>query len=113
MNRLDLPMERIAAAGRTDITSPATARDALHVDPQEAYDREVELAQHAARINANTPYPYKSYQNEHGIHVGLTAYRECYEFAQYVANLDPDDIATDCIADLVGYAQAAIEGANG
>ena len=82
-------------------------------DPQEALRREVEIAKQAARLRwLNDRASDGDVAFEHGARAGLTARQECYEFAQYVANLDPDDIATDCIEELVGWAQAAVESAS-
>ncbi len=114
MRKFELPMERAAAAGRTDITTTDSAREALHVDPQEAHEREAEMGELAARLHAEGDRRLEVDNGpdyERGARAGLTAYRECYEFARFVANLDPDDNAADL--ELIGYAQAALEAAHG
>ncbi len=99
----------------TDITTTDSAREALHVDPQEAYDREVEIAGLAAQLRsqrfheqlANWP---DRVVFERGARAGLTAYRECYELVRMIANTDPHDTAYDEY--LVSLAEAALESAQ-
>ncbi len=120
----DLPMERVAAAGRTDITTPATARGALHVDPAEAHAREVEIGKLAAQLRVDAQMTRRLVASkgdggisgvlfERGARAGLTAYRECYELVRLMESLwaDPSDTNYDPV--WAGLAAAALESANG
>ena len=103
----DLPMERVAAAGRgaPNMTTP-------HVDPAEAHSREVEIAELAARLTARSDARHDGFtQHERGARAGLTAYRECYELVRLIAATDPHDTVYDPY--LVSLAEVALESANG
>ena len=116
MKRFGLPMERLAAAGRTDITTPDTAREALHcdaewhrsghsahstcpqcnkagsqgqpdtlhVDPQEALRRAVEIGELATRLRVNRLIAagMSDFEFEKGARAGLTLMWPLLEAAQ-------------------------------
>lgn len=92
-------------------------QDALHVDPQEAYEREVEIGTLAAQLraaaimsNASTPFDPVL---ERGITIGLSAYRECYELVRLMEPLWADPHDTNHDPKLAELAQAALERAGG
>ncbi len=155
MPKFKLPMERAAAAGRTDITTPDSAREALpgtcayvsydgracvgfprhaggdspldrwhvlpepealHVDPQEAWDRAIEVNERATRLTMEAPEAFNGIgeftQHEIGARSGLSAYRECYELVRMKEAQwsDPHDTSYD--PELATLAQAALEAAR-
>ncbi len=79
MPKFELPMEHVAAAGRTNITTTDSARAALHVDPREAYGLNVEISKLAAKLRVVRPYSWTAEQItaapawEEGCRAGLAA----------------------------------------
>ncbi len=96
-----------------DITTTDSAREALHVDPQEAHDREIEIARTAEALARHIGTDADRATHEAGARSGLMAYRECYELAVLIAAIPPDGRDPRIIADLVTFAQAALEAARG
>ncbi len=128
MPKFDLPMERAAAAGRTDISTTDSAREpwgdyvtehvdpALHVDQQEAHDREIEIAKMVTDIRiAFRPRLLPGIGEaafERGARAGLSAYRECYELVRMLEADWSDPHATSYDPELAALAQAALEAAR-
>ena len=103
----------------TDITTPESARETLHVDPAETLRRETEIGALAAKLRANDPSMRWIAEHqpvmvgyESGARAGLSAYRECYELCVLIAAIPPDGDPV-VISRLVTFARAALEAANG
>ncbi len=151
MPKFELPRERVAAAGRTDITTTDSAREALpgtcayvsydgracmgfprhaggdspldswhvlsepealHVDPQEALRREVEIGKLATRLRIAVGLIFTTpvvSNYERGARAGPTAYRECYELCVLIAGLSAYDLDMGDIAKLITAAEGALE----
>ena len=80
-----------------NITSPGTAREALHVDPQEALRREVEIGNTAARLRregmsyrANLDTDHSPADFERGARAGLTHLWPLLEAARRVEAWNTD-----------------------
>ena len=99
-----------------NITTPDNAREALSMDPQEAWKRIVEIGNLAARLRfhelrgddekPSTP------DWERGARAGLSAYREAFELVRLYAPqwADPHDTSHD--PTLAAAAQSALEAAR-
>ncbi len=115
MRKFELPMERAAAAGRTDISTTDSAREALRVDPQEAHSARVEIRALAARLHMEGDRRLEVDNGPdwvRGARAGLAAYRECYELVRMKEAQwsDPHDTSYD--PELATLAQAALESAS-
>ncbi len=144
MPKFELPMERAAAAGRTDITTPDSAREALdpcphgrtaycfdcdsgydhddvpddmplHVDPQEAHEREGEISVLGSRLRYEH-VPVISWDATPAFEQGARAMAqhlwECYELVRMMEPVwaDQHDVSHD--PDLARRARAALEAAR-